>query len=80
MVAGYIGMALSYALSLNINLVYAVQNQCVLENSIVSVERLEQYMNIPSEAPEIIEGNRPAPEWPSIGKVEIHDLKVSHYH
>nr|GMC78808.1 ABC transporter C family member 10-like [Ipomoea batatas] len=74
--SGYIGMALSYALSLNINLVYAVQNQCVLENSIVSVERLEQYMNIPSEAPEIIEGNRPAPEWPSIGKVEIHDLKV----
>ncbi|XP_019170237.1 PREDICTED: ABC transporter C family member 10-like isoform X2 [Ipomoea nil] len=74
--SGYIGMALSYALSLNVSLVYAVQNQCMLENSIVSVERLEQYMNIPSEAPEIIEGNRPAPEWPSIGKVEIHDLKI----
>ncbi|CAH9106666.1 unnamed protein product [Cuscuta europaea] len=72
-------MALSYALSLNVSLVYAVQNQCLLENSIVSVERLEQYMQIPSEASEIIESNRPTPEWPSIGKVEIHNLKVRYH-
>lgn len=70
-------MALSYALSLNVFLVSSVQNQCMLENSIISIERLEQYMHIPSERPEIIEGNRPAPGWPSTGKVEIVDLKVS---
>ncbi|XP_009761955.1 ABC transporter C family member 10-like [Nicotiana sylvestris] len=74
--SGYIGMALSYALSLNVFLVSSVQNQCMLENSIISIERLEQYMHIPSERPEIIEGNRPAPGWPSTGKVEIVDLKV----
>ncbi|KAL3331443.1 hypothetical protein AABB24_034988 [Solanum stoloniferum] len=74
--SGYIGMALSYALSLNVFLVSSVQNQCMLENSIISVERLEQYMHIPSEHPEIIPGNRPDPSWPSIGKVEIIDLKV----
>ncbi|KAG5593310.1 hypothetical protein H5410_043824 [Solanum commersonii] len=72
----YIGMALSYALSLNVFLVSSVQTQCMLENSIISVERLEQYMHIPSEHPEIIPGNRPDPSWPSIGKVEIIDLKV----
>ncbi|KAK9276061.1 hypothetical protein L1049_005592 [Liquidambar formosana] len=74
--SGYIGMALSYGLSLNVFLVFSVQSQCMLENLIVSVERLEQYMHIPSEAPEIVEGNRPAPNWPAIGKVEISDLKV----
>ncbi|OMP05463.1 hypothetical protein COLO4_08829 [Corchorus olitorius] len=41
-----------------------------------SVERLEQYMHIPSEAPEVIEGNRPPHDWPSAGKVEIYNLKV----
>ncbi|XP_059662249.1 ABC transporter C family member 10-like [Cornus florida] len=74
--SGYIGMALSYGLSMNIFLVFSVQSQCMLSNLIISVERLEQYMQIPSEAPEIIEGNRPALNWPAVGKVEICDLKV----
>ncbi|MGV7953755.1 hypothetical protein PJO47_29260, partial [Mycobacterium kansasii] len=46
-------------------------------NYIISVERLHQYMHIPSEAPEIIEGNRPTPDWPAVGKVELQDLKVN---
>ncbi|PQQ13144.1 ABC transporter C family member 10-like [Prunus yedoensis var. nudiflora] len=41
-----------------------------------SSERIEQYMHIPSEAPEVIDENRPADNWPTAGKVEIHDLKV----
>ncbi|KAJ8436588.1 hypothetical protein Cgig2_031529 [Carnegiea gigantea] len=74
--SGFIGMALSYGLSLNSCLVSSVQSQCMLANMIVSAERLEQYMHIPSEAPEIVEGNRPASSWPDLGKVEICDLKV----
>lgn len=74
--SGFIGMALSYGLSLNSCLVSSVQSQCMLANMIVSAERLEQYMHIPSEAPETVEGNRPASSWPDVGKVEICDLKV----
>ncbi|GFZ01477.1 multidrug resistance-associated protein 14 [Actinidia rufa] len=74
--SGYIGMALSYGLSLNLFLVFSVQSQCQLSNLIISVERLEQYMHIPSEAPEIVQNNRPALNWPDVGKVEIHNLKV----
>ncbi|GAB4834503.1 hypothetical protein Ancab_032760 [Ancistrocladus abbreviatus] len=74
--SGFIGMALSYGLSLNIYLVGAVQSQCMLANMIVSAERLEQYMHIPSEADAIVEGNRPTSNWPDAGKVEICDLKV----
>ncbi|XP_023742688.1 ABC transporter C family member 10 [Lactuca sativa] len=74
--SGIIGMALSYGLSLNIFLVVSVQFQCQLSNLIVSVERLEQYMHIPSEASEIIEENRPSRNWPSIGRIVIQNLKI----
>lgn len=74
--SGYIGMALAYGLSLNIFLVVSVQFQCQLSNLIVSVERLEQFMHIRSEAPEIIEANRPSRNWPSIGRVVIQNLKI----
>ncbi|XLS55187.1 hypothetical protein HN51_004942, partial [Arachis hypogaea] len=57
--AGFIGMALSYGLSLNNSLVFSIQFQCTLANYIVFVERINQYMYIPSEATEVIEGNHP---------------------
>ncbi|KAL2902757.1 ABC transporter C family member 10 [Bienertia sinuspersici] len=62
----FIGMALSYGLSLNIYLASSVQNQCMLANMIVSAERLEQYMYIPEEASEVIPENRPPPYWPDV--------------
>lgn len=74
--SGFIGMALSYGLSLNISLVFSIQNQCTLANYIISVERLNQYMYIPSEAPEVIEENRPPSNWPVVGKVDICDLQI----
>lgn len=73
---GFVGMALSYGLSLNNSLVFSIQNQCTLASQIISVERLNQYMNTQSEAPEVIEDNRPAPQWPILGKVELHGLQI----
>jgi hypothetical protein len=40
------------------------------------VERVNQYMDIQSEAEEIIEENRPPPDWPHVGRVELKALKV----
>ncbi|XP_003564290.1 ABC transporter C family member 10 isoform X2 [Brachypodium distachyon] len=73
---GFVGMALSYGLSLNNSFVSSIQNQCNLANKIISVERVSQYMDIESEAAEIIEENRPAPDWPQVGSVELIDLKI----
>ncbi|KAF8733148.1 hypothetical protein HU200_015521 [Digitaria exilis] len=73
---GFIGMALSYGLSLNMSFVFSIQNQCQLTNQIISVERVSQYIDIPSEAAEIIEENRPSSEWPQTGRVELRDLKI----
>ncbi|EEE65131.1 hypothetical protein OsJ_20202 [Oryza sativa Japonica Group] len=75
---GFVGMALSYGLSLNMSLVFSIQNQCNLANQIISVERVNQYMDITSEAAEVIKENRPAPDWPQVGKVELRDLKIKY--
>ncbi|WMV55726.1 hypothetical protein MTR67_049111 [Solanum verrucosum] len=75
-ISGLTGMAFSYGLSLNAALVLCVRWQCTIANSIVSIERLEQYMRIPSEESEQVQTNHPLPGWPTRGKVEIHDLKV----
>ncbi|PNY11513.1 ABC transporter C family member 10-like protein [Trifolium pratense] len=71
--SGFIGMALSYGLSLNGSLVYSIQSQCIMANYIVSVERINQYTHIPSEDQE---GNCPPVNWPVVGKVEIRDLQI----
>lgn len=76
--SGFIGMALSYGLSLNMSFVASINNQCLLANQIISVERLKQYMHIPSEAPEVIEDKRPPVNWPAVGKVDIQDLQIKY--
>ncbi|KAK5782654.1 hypothetical protein PVK06_037159 [Gossypium arboreum] len=74
--SGFIGLALFYGLSLNLSLVSSIYYQCTTENHIISVERINQYMYIPSEAPKIIEKNRPPYNWPAMGKVDICDLQI----
>ncbi|KAJ4954025.1 hypothetical protein NE237_030857 [Protea cynaroides] len=76
--SGFVGMALSYGLSLNMSLISSVQSQCTLANYIISVERLNQYMHIPREAPEVIQENQPPPTWPGVGKVEIRNLQIKY--
>ncbi|KAF7099484.1 hypothetical protein CFC21_101114 [Triticum aestivum] len=73
---GFVGMALSYGLSLNISFVFSIQCQCNLANQLISVERVNQYMDLQSEAAEAVEENRPLPDWPQDGNVEIRNLKI----
>ncbi|XP_034604625.2 ABC transporter C family member 10, partial [Setaria viridis] len=72
---GFVGMALSYALSLNVSIVFSIQNQCSLANQIISVERVNQFMEIKSEAAEVVEEHQPAQDWPQVGRVDLRDLK-----
>ncbi|KAJ0658293.1 putative ABC-type xenobiotic transporter [Helianthus annuus] len=74
--SGFIGMAISYGLSLNMSLVMSIQHQCTLANYIISFERVKQYMHLPSEAPLVIEENRPPANWPNTGKIDIQDLQI----
>ena len=67
---------MTYGLNLNARLSRWILSFCKLENKIISIERINQYCQIPSEAPSIIENSRPPLSWPEGGKIELFDLKV----
>ena len=71
-----VGLSLSYGLSLNGTLFWAIYMSCFVENRMVSVERIKQFTEIPSEAAWTIKDRHPPPNWPSQGNVEIKDLQV----
>ncbi|KAI3934544.1 hypothetical protein MKW92_038224 [Papaver armeniacum] len=70
------GLAVTYGLNLNARLSRWILSFCKLENKIISIERINQYCQITSEAPSIIENSRPSPLWPENGTIELIDLKV----
>ena len=76
MFAGLVGLSLSYALVLTGVQTLLARWYCNLANYIVSVERIKQFVHIPEEPPAIMEGNRPPPSWPTMGRIELHSLKV----
>ncbi|CAI0437454.1 unnamed protein product [Linum tenue] len=70
------GLAVTYGLNLNMIQAWVIWNICNLENKIISVERILQYISIPSEPPLVIEESKPDPSWPSHGEVVIDGLQV----
>ncbi|KAK7345719.1 hypothetical protein VNO77_16329 [Canavalia gladiata] len=70
------GLAVTYGLNLNAHLSRWILSFCKLENKIISIERIYQYSQIPSEAPAIIEESRPPSSWPENGTIQLIDLKV----
>ncbi|MCE3214721.1 Multidrug resistance-associated protein 4 [Datura stramonium] len=74
----YVGLALSYGLPLNGVLFWAVYMSCMVENRMVSVERIKQFIRIPSEASWRIANCLPSLDWPYSGDIEINNLKVKY--
>ena len=70
------GLAVTYGLNLNARLSRWILSFCKLENKIISIERIYQYSQIPSEAPSVIEDSQPPSTWPENGTIDIIDLKV----
>lgn len=78
MVAGLAGLAATYGLNLNVLQAWVIWNLCNVENKMISVERILQFTNIPSEAPLIIENSRPESNWPKKGTIQIENLHVQY--
>ncbi|XP_015161794.1 putative ABC transporter C family member 15 [Solanum tuberosum] len=72
------GLAATYGLNLNVLQAWVIWNLCNVENKMISVERILQFSDVPSEAPLIIEKSRPKPNWPLKGRIEIKDLHVQY--
>lgn len=75
---GLVGLSLSYALSLSLVHVFMARFYCYLSNYIISVERIKQYMHLPTEPPAIIENTRPPFSWPPKGRIELECLKIKY--
>ncbi|KAM0850578.1 hypothetical protein ACQ4PT_052989 [Festuca glaucescens] len=71
----FVGMSLSYGLSLNFLVYYAISISCMLENDMVAVERVNQFSTLPSEAASK-KDDHPPPNWPTHGDIDISNLKV----
>ncbi|KQK07121.1 hypothetical protein BRADI_2g33210v3 [Brachypodium distachyon] len=75
---GFLGLCLSYALTLSSAQVFLTRFYSNLENSIISVERIKQFMHLPSEPPAVISDKRPPPSWPSEGRIDLENLRVKY--
>ncbi|CAI0388766.1 unnamed protein product [Linum tenue] len=71
-----VGLTLSYGLSLNAVLYFAIYTSCFVENRMVSVERVKQFTNIQSEAAWRIKDRQAPPNWPAEGRVDLRGLQV----
>ena len=47
-----------------------------VETNIVSVERVLEYANLPSEAPDVIFKNRPNIGWPAQGQISVKNYST----
>lgn len=74
--AGMVGLAMSYALQITQSLNWIVRQTVEVETNIVSVERVLEYANLPSEAPEVMFKNRPNMGWPAQGAVNFKNYST----
>lgn len=72
--ASTMGLLLSYALNITSLLTAVLRLASLAENSLNAVERVGTYIELPSEAPPVIENNRPPPGWPSSGTIKFEDV------
>lgn len=75
----FVGMSLSYGLSLNSLVYYTISMTCMIENDMVAVERVNQYSTLPSEAAWEVADCLPSPNWPRRGDIDVKDLKVRNF-
>ena len=76
--AGMVGLAMSYALQITQSLNWIVRQTVEVETNIVSVERVLEYAELPSEAPEVISKNKPKISWPATGAVQFKNYSTKY--
>ncbi|KAH9967354.1 metal resistance protein YCF1 [Russula dissimulans] len=74
--AGLVGLVISYALSTTSSLNWLVRSASEVEQNIVSVERMLQYIELKPEAPYEIPETQPEGAWPTEGSVEFRNYAL----
>ncbi|CAG8508764.1 8513_t:CDS:10 [Paraglomus brasilianum] len=76
--AGLAGFALSYALGFVQIVFLLVKDFITMETGLNSVERIEEYIDMPQEPPAIIDSQHPPNAWPTRGNIEVTKLVVKY--
>ncbi|EMD39008.1 hypothetical protein CERSUDRAFT_104287 [Gelatoporia subvermispora B] len=82
--AGTAGVCITSAMNFTMSVYWACRFWTALELDLNSVERVVEYLNLPQEAPAIIESNRPPAYWPSSSSpnrdslIAVEDLVVKY--
>ena len=73
---GIAGLAISYSMSITNVLGMLVRCITDLETNIVSIERIVEYTNTPTEAEWFDDDNKPALDWPDMGSIKFNDYST----
>ncbi|KAK3818860.1 MAG: ATP-binding cassette transporter 1 [Benniella sp.] len=74
--SGLVGLSLTYALSVTQTMNWMVRMYTEVETNIVSVERIQEYVELQPEAPEIVHDHRPPHDWPAEGRVVFSNFET----
>lgn len=74
--AGLVGLLMSYALNTTQSLNWIVRSATEVETNIVSIERIVEYTNLPSEAPLVLPDRRPRENWPEHGAITFENYST----
>ena len=73
---GLVGLSLSYSLNVTGALNMLVRMSSEVETNMVSVERIQEYQEVPQEAPFEVPENDPGSEWPEHGVVKFDNYQT----
>ncbi|KAF9971484.1 Multidrug resistance-associated protein 1 [Actinomortierella ambigua] len=74
---GMVGLSLSYALTVTQDITWLVRSYCDLQNQLVSVERIDEYMQLNPEAPHVLDTDKDLPDnWPPKGHLEFRNYST----
>ncbi|KAJ7122930.1 multidrug resistance-associated ABC transporter [Mycena epipterygia] len=73
--ASMAGLALAFSSTVTSNVLYLVRRWAQLEQSVVALERVNEYCEVEQEPPEFIEPRPPA-SWPSEGAIRCQNLVI----
>ncbi|OQR74348.1 multidrug resistance-associated protein 1-like [Tropilaelaps mercedesae] len=74
--SGNVGMILTYSLMITMMLNGIVRSNSHIESCLVSVERIVEYINLPSEAEWRIQGVEPPWDWPAYGEIVFEEYST----
>ncbi|KAF9277945.1 hypothetical protein BGZ88_000877 [Linnemannia elongata] len=73
--ASLVGLSLTYAMNITGDITYLVRSWAEMSNQLISVERIEEYAELPQEAP-LETGVRLPESWPAEGRIVFRDFSA----